>query len=358
MVPVDMLDQLYKSDLQFILRANGFTGTGNKHELIERVLASLSLSQALNSLTFTDIKALCSFFDVKYQGKQTSISALCELCGESSNGNKTTNVMHDEILSIQKELNNIVGLVGVKRKIKELIAFSTIQQKRKKLGLESVSVGRHIVFTGNPGTGKTTVARIIGRLFKAYGLVSQGGFREVKRSDLVGEYIGKSEKITSKILEEAKGGVLFIDEAYALAGENNDFGKVVIETLMVAMENYRDDIVIIVAGYKEEMEQFLNMNPGLKSRFNFFIEFDDYNDEELVNIVKVMAEENDYSLEKELEMALLDKFLNCRNSTDKFANGRLARNLFESMLLKQAIRLSETESYDDAMLQLLTIADL
>lgn len=120
--------------------------------------------------------------------------------------------------------------------------------------------------------------------------MSQGGFREVKRSDLVGEYIGESEKTTSKILEEAKGGVLFIDEAYALAGEKNDFGKVVIETLMVAMEKYRDDIVIIVAGYKDEMEQFLNMNPGLKSRFNFFIEFDDYNDEELVRIVKVMAE--------------------------------------------------------------------
>lgn len=358
MVSFELLEQLHKSDLQFILRANGFTGTGNKHELIDRVLSSLSLSQALNSLTFTDVKTLCSFFNIRYQGKQASITALCNLCGASSDTNKVADVVHDEISSIKNELNDIVGLAGVKGKIKELIAFSAIQQKRKNLGLESVSVGRHIVFTGNPGTGKTTVAGIIGRLFKAYGLVSQGGFREVKRSDLVGEYIGESEKTTSKILEEAKGGVLFIDEAYALAGEKNDFGKVVIETLMVAMEKYRDDIVIIVAGYKDEMEQFLNMNPGLKSRFNFFIEFDDYNDEELVRIVKVMAEKNDYLIEKELEIALLDKFSNCRNSTDKFANGRLARNLFESMLLKQAIRLSETESYDDAMLQLLTTADL
>ncbi|HCB1684104.1 TPA: AAA family ATPase, partial [Citrobacter braakii] len=288
---------------------------------------------------------------------QASIAELCALCGAPTNNIQIANVEHDEISTIQNELDNIVGLTGAKRKIKELIAFNTIQKKRKDLGLESVSIGRHIVFTGNPGTGKTTVARIIGRLFKAYGLVSQGGFREVSRSDLVGKYIGHSEKITSKILEEAKGGVLFIDEAYALAGEDDDFGKIVIETLMVAMENHRDDIVIIVAGYKDEMEHFLNINPGLKSRFNFFIEFDDYNNEELVNIVKLMAERNDYKIDNELEMALLDNFSNCRNSTDKFANGRLARNLFESMLLKQAIRLSEMEHYDDAMLQVLTSVD-
>lgn len=170
------------------------------------MLSSLSLSQALNSLTFTDVKTLCSFFNIKYQGKQASITALCNLCGASSDTNKVADVVHDEISSIKNELNDIVGLAGVKGKIKELIAFSAIQQKRKNLGLESVSVGRHIVFTGNPGTGKTTVAGIIGRLFKAYGLVSQGGFREVKRSDLVGEYIGESEKTTSKILEEARAG--------------------------------------------------------------------------------------------------------------------------------------------------------
>lgn len=180
MVSFELLEQLHKSDLQFILRANGFTGAGNKHELIDRVLSSLSLSQALNSLTFTDVKTLCSFFNIKYQGKQASITALCNLCGASSDTNKVADVVHDEISSIKNELNDIVGLAGVKGKIKELIAFSAIQQKRKNLGLESVSVGRHIVFTGNPGTGKTTVAGIIGRLFKAYGLVSQGGFREVR----------------------------------------------------------------------------------------------------------------------------------------------------------------------------------
>lgn len=358
MSPLDFLENLHKSDLQIILRANGNIGTGNKYELTRRVLDSMTLTQALSYLTYTDIKGLCSFFDMKYVGKQASIAELCALCNAPDNNNQIANVKHDEITSIQNELNNIIGLTSVKIKIKELIAFSTIQQKRKKLGLESVSVGRHIVFTGNPGTGKTTVARIIGRLFKAYGLVSQGGFREVRRSDLVGQHVGESEKITSKILEEAKGGVLFIDEAYALAGKGNDFGKIVIETLMVAMENYRDDIVIIVAGYKDEMEDFLNINPGLKSRFNFFIEFDDYNDEELVNIVKLMAERNDYKIDNELERALLDNFSNYRKSTDKFANGRLARNLFESMLLKQAIRLSEMERYDDAMLQVLTSVDL
>ncbi|WP_324042885.1 AAA family ATPase [Aeromonas dhakensis] len=358
MKPFDILNQLYKYDLQMVLRENGLSGTGCKSELINRALTSLHMSQILNCLTYHDIKMLCSTLNIKYNGKQASITSICNLCGAQTNLQKNTDIVCNEISSIQNELNDIVGLSSVKRKIKELIAFSTIQQKREKLGLQSVSVGRHIVFTGNPGTGKTTVARIIGKLFKSYGLVSQGGFREVKRSDLVGEYIGKSEKITNKILEEAKGGVLFIDEAYALAGDDNDFGKVVIETLMVAMENYRDDIVIIVAGYKSEMEQFLNVNPGLKSRFNFFIEFEDYSNEELVCIVKRMAERNDYTLEKELEIALIDRFSNYRNSTDMFANGRLARNLFESMLLNQAIRLSEIESYDDTLLQVLTVSDL
>ncbi len=237
-----------------------------------------------------------------------------------------------------------------------------IQQKRKEIGLESVSVGRHLVFTGNPGTGKTTVARIIGEVFEAYQLVSRGNFREVKRSDLVGEFIGESEKITQKILEEAKGGVLFIDEAYSLTGskqDKQDYGKVVIETIMIAMENYRDDMVIIVAGYKKEMEEFLKSNPGLKSRFNYFIDFEDYTDSELVKITKKMADESDYILEEQLNSALLEKFSQCRdNSDDSFANGRLARNIFESMLLKQAIRLSTQNKHGESELKLLTLEDL
>ena len=355
----ELLEQLYKIDLKDILLSHTLPATGNKADLIERITKNLSLDQALNCLNYTYIKSLCSSFNINYQGKKPSISALCQLCDSqlSSNINPTTETQ--KIAAIQKKLAGIVGLEGVKSKLKDLIAFNAIQQKRKELGLESVSVGRHLVFTGNPGTGKTTIARIVGEVFEAYGLVSRGNFREVKRSDLVGEFIGKSENITQKILEDAKGGVLFIDEAYSLAGSKEDFGKVVIETIMIAMENYRDDMVIIVAGYKNEMEEFLNSNPGLKSRFNYFIDFDDYTDNELVEIMEKKADENDYILDKKLNSVLLERFSQHRDSSDdSFANGRLARNIFESMLLKQAIRLSKQKEYSENELKLLTLEDL
>ena len=355
----DLLEKLYKTDLNEILLSNSLSTTGNKAELIERITNNLSLDQALTCLNYTDIKWLCSLSGINYQGKKTSISALCQLCDSQPSPSLSPINATQKIAAIQNKLDGIVGLGEVKSKLKDLIAFNMIQQKRKEIGLESVSVGRHLVFTGNPGTGKTTVARIIGEVFEAYGLVSRGNFREVKRSDLVGKFIGESENITQKILEDARGGVLFIDEAYSLTGSKEDFGKVVIETIMIAMENYRDDMVIIVAGYKKEMEEFLNSNPGLKSRFNYFIDFEDYTDNELVNIIEKMADKSDYILDGQLNSTLLERFSQCRRNPDEsFANGRLARNIFDSMLLKQAIRLSSMKEHDENSLKLLIPEDL
>ena len=353
-----ILEYLNKSELQEILMMCGKTKTGSKDDLINRIIEQVSFPRALEVLNYTHIKRLCSEFNVEYDGKKSSINQLCQLCNQqaSSISNNTSN--ENEILAIENELENMVGLNEVKQKIKDLIAFSKIQQERKNHGLQASSVGRHLVFTGNPGTGKTTIARIIGKVFKAYGLVRNDNFKEVKRSDLVGKYIGHSESITQKILKDAIGGVLFIDEAYSLAGDEQDFGKVVIETLMIAMENYRDEMVIIVAGYKDEMDKFLKSNPGLKSRFNYFINFEDYTNNELIEIIKSLADKNDYTIDSELEPLILEKLIKHRNNKeDSFANARLARNIFESMLLKQAIRLSSSNNLDKESLQRLTVAD-
>jgi SpoVK/Ycf46/Vps4 family AAA+-type ATPase len=167
-----------------------------------------------------------------------------------------------------EELESLVGLTTIKEDVKELMAFVKIQKLRQDSGLKSVPVSLHLVFTGNPGTGKTTVARIIGRLYKQIGVLSQGQLVEVDRSGLVAGYVGQTALKTQEQIKKAMGGVLFIDEAYALAQKDDAFGQEAIDTVLKAMEDHRDDLVVIVAGYTKPMEKFINSNPGLKSRFN------------------------------------------------------------------------------------------
>ena len=259
-----------------------------------------------------------------------------------------------------EDLDALIGLTKIKHDVKELMAFVKVQKMRKDSGLKSVPTSLHLVFTGNPGTGKTTVARIIGRLYKQIGILSKGQLIEVDRSGLVAGYVGQTAIKTQEKIQEAMGGVLFIDEAYALAGGDQDsFGQEAINTILKAMEDHRDDLIIIVAGYTEPMERFINSNPGLKSRFNKYIEFSDYTMDELMGIFDLNCRKYDYVVEEEARVqvrALLAarKFMQVEN----FANGREVRNLFEEVITNQARRLSTVKSPTEEQLRTITLEDL
>ena len=213
----------------------------------------------------------------------------------------------DELLG---DLNKLIGLEGVKAKVSDLIAFQTVQILREKQGLHSQKRTMHLAFTGNPGTGKTTVARIIGRIYKQIGLLSKGHFIEVSRTDLIAGYQGQTALKVKKVIDEAKGGVLFIDEAYSITenDHSDSYGRECLTELTKALEDYRNDLIVIVAGYTEPMNHFFASNPGLKSRFNTFIEFPDYSAEELLSIFVKLCEENDYHLADNVEECLRDIF--------------------------------------------------
>ena len=198
-----------------------------------------------------------------------------------------------------EELNELIGLDMVKADVKELINLVKVQKMREDKGMKTVPVSLHLVFSGNPGTGKTTVARILSKLYKEIGVLSKGQLVEVDRSGLVAGYVGQTAIKTQKKIEEAKGGILFIDEAYTLAKEGNDFGQEAIDTILKAMEDNRKDLVVIVAGYTNLMENFINSNPGLKSRFNKYIEFKDYSAEELIEIFDMQCRKYNYTFSTE-----------------------------------------------------------
>ena len=247
----------------------------------------------------------------------------------------------DDLLS---ELNDLVGLANVKSKVNDLIAFQTVQKLRRDNGLATSKNTLHLAFTGNPGTGKTTVARIVGRVYKQLGLLSSGHFIEVSRTDLIAGYQGQTALKVKSVIEKAKGGVLFIDEAYSITeNEHTDsYGRECLTELTKALEDYRDDLVVIVAGYTEPMKVFFESNPGLKSRFNTFIEFDDYSAEELFDILIKKCLVNDYELDSdasEKAKQIFDEAI--QNKGDQFANARFTRNLYEDIVMNQARRLAK-----------------
>ena len=244
-----------------------------------------------------------------------------------------------------EELDALIGLQAIKHDVKELIAFVKVQKLREESGLKAAPVSLHLVFTGNPGTGKTTVARIIARLYKQIGVLSKGQLVEVDRSGLVAGYVGQTALKTQEKIQEAMGGILFIDEAYALAKEGMDFGQEAVDTVLKAMEDNRDDFVVIVAGYTEPMKTFIESNPGLKSRFNKYIEFADYTMEELTAIFLSFCKKYDYVIDDE-NLERVTNLLRIRKleTLENFANAREARNLFEKIITNQARRLQEMES--------------
>lgn len=256
----------------------------------------------------------------------------------------------------QKQLESLIGLANVKNEIKSVKNLISVQQARVAKGLQSVPVSYHYVFTGNPGTGKTTVARILADIYKELGVLEKGHLVECDRAGLVAGYVGQTAIQTNKKIDEALDGVLFIDEAYALASD--DFGKEAINTLLKRMEDDRKRLVVILAGYTNEMQKFMETNPGLQSRFNHYIDFPDYSASELLDIFARLAAKQDYTISEELKTKLsshLQTLLQSKN--ENFGNARYVRNLFEKSIIKQANRLA-TKNLSEENLTLLTTDDL
>ncbi|MGN7479379.1 AAA family ATPase [Solibacillus silvestris] len=245
------------------------------------------------------------------------------------------------IADIKKELGQIVGIDSVKEYILKIEDNLKIQQLRESKGLSRTNITMHMVFTGNPGTGKTTIARVVAKYLKAIGVLSTGQLREVTRADLVGEYVGHTARLTNDVIKSALGGVLFLDEAYALArNEHDSFGIEAIDALVKGMEDYRDELVVILAGYSEEMKQFLNSNPGLRSRFPNIVHFEDYKPEEMWEITRLISKQKGYKIAdgcKDGMLRLYEKS-QIRGKNDS-GNGRLVRNVIEAAILKQSGRL-------------------
>ncbi|MDX2644035.1 right-handed parallel beta-helix repeat-containing protein [Streptomyces sp. PA03-1a] len=262
----------------------------------------------------------------------------------------------DEVLA---ELDALVGLENVKREVRSLIDLIAVGRRRREAGLKAPSPRRHLVFTGSPGTGKTTVARLYGEILATLGVLERGHLVEVARVDLVGEHIGSTAIRTQEAFERARGGVLFIDEAYALAPEDSgrDFGREAIDTLVKLMEDHREAVVVIVAGYTAEMEHFLSANPGVASRFSRTITFDDYTPVELLRIVRAQAEEHEYQLSEDTGEALY-KYFTAIPKGPAFGNGRTARQTFEAMVERHAGRLARISEPSHEELQLLYPEDL
>lgn len=265
----------------------------------------------------------------------------------------------ENIEDLKAELNELIGLDGIKKEVSNLINIVSIHKMRKEHGLKSVDMSLHMVFSGNPGTGKTTIARMMGRIYHSLGILSKGHLVEVDRSGLVAGYVGQTAAKTSKVIEEAMGGVLFIDEAYTLASKSeNDFGQEAIDTLLKAMEDHREDLIVIVAGYDGLMDTFIHSNPGLESRFNRYMHFDDYTVDEMLAILNMQLKKGEYSLDSEAVDAVKDYILASNTSSIAFGNARGVRNIFEKLMVEQANRLATSESLTREQLMCITKADV
>jgi AAA+ superfamily predicted ATPase len=280
------------------------------------------------------------------QLRRTAGPELEDLLGLSRPGAGTRTSAPRPLPELQAELDALVGLETVKEQVRALLAFLQVQARRKEHGLPEVATSQHLVFLGNPGTGKTTVARLLAEMYGAMGLLEKGHLVEVDRASLVGGYVGQTALKTDRAIRRALDGVLFVDEAYALApggGDGrHDFGAEAVETLLKRMEDYRHRLVVVVAGYPRPMRPFLDSNPGLRSRFARELSFPDHSDAELLEIARRLALEHEYELGPGSEEALARIFAGAARG-EGFGNARYARTIFEQALNRQALRLARLE---------------
>ena len=264
----------------------------------------------------------------------------------------------EKMEDLMAELDSYIGLGAVKEEVHNLINMASVYQLRRQHDLPTTDMSLHLVFTGNPGTGKTMMARMMARIYRSLDILSRGQLVEVDRSGLVAGYVGQTAIKTQKVIEKAMGGVLFIDEAYALNGRSeNDFGQEAIDTILKAMEDHRDDLVVIVAGYTDLMDRFIHSNPGLESRFNRFLLFDDYTTDEMVEIFRMQCKKGCYQLTEEAQPLIRD-YIAEESADDSFGNARGVRNLFEHVLVAQNNRLAAMEKITREDLMTITADDV
>ena len=265
----------------------------------------------------------------------------------------------EKLEDLLSELDGYTGLQAVKREVHDLIDLAKVEALRREHGLPTADLSLHMVFSGSPGTGKTTIARLMARIYHPLGILSKGQRVEVDRSGLVAGYVGQTAIKTKKVVDAALGGVLFIDEAYALnGGGENDFGQEAIDTILKAMEDHRDDLVVIVAGYEELMERFIHSNPGLESRFNRFLHFADYTAPELLEILERQCKKGCYQLSPEAREAAERLLAEAARDPAAFGNARGVRNLFERILVCQANRIAKLDHVEKEDLMGITAADV
>ena len=332
-----------------------FCNRGNSHlKLNQYEKAIVDLKKAIE-LNPQDEEAHELLYQANVEKEKNNLKTFLQ---DNSNKNNVDSVKNTaEITSI---LNALIGLNKVKDDVAQLINFLKVQKMREERGMSAQPISRHLVFLGNPGTGKTTVARLIGEIYKSLGILSKGHFVETDRAGLVGGYIGQTALKVKEVVEEAIGGVLFIDEAYSLSrNHDNDFGHEAIDTLLKMMEDNRDDLIVIVAGYTDKMKNFLQMNPGLRSRFNKTIEFEDYTPKQLVEIFELFCNKSSYNLTPSTNNYLTQVFCTLYESRDEtFGNGRLARNLYEMTINNQANRIVMIPHIDDKILSTIEQTDV
>lgn len=319
------------------------TAIVEEHNKGDTISLLKKISEAVDNPNYQiEVKRIAQLINsslIEFYGYST-IKSICQSTTDVADDTRTLQDLLDE-------LNALVGLEKVKSKVQDLIVYQKIQKMRREQNLHSAKNTLHLAFTGNPGTGKTTVARIVGRIYKQIGLLSKGHFVEVSRTDLIAGYQGQTALKVKKVIEQAKGGVLFIDEAYSITENDHtdSYGRECLTELTKALEDYREDLVVIVAGYTEPMNQFFESNPGLKSRFNTFIEFNDYSSNELDEILVSMCKKNDYILTDEVKEKIHFYFEQQTSSKDKsFSNGRLVRNLFDDLVMNHARRVINVEN--------------
>ena len=265
----------------------------------------------------------------------------------------------EKLEDLLAELDGYIGLDLIKEEVRSLINMVKIYKMRREHDLPTADLSLHMVFSGNPGTGKTMMARLMSRIYHSLGILSKGQLVEVDRSGLVAGYVGQTAIKTRKVIEKALGGVLFIDEAYALNGKSeNDFGQEAIDTILKAMEDHRDDLIVIVAGYTELMDDFVHSNPGLESRFNRFMFFPDYSVEEMMGIFDMRCKSSSYTLTEDARPLVRDYIAEESADQESFGNGRGVRNIFENIIVAQNNRLAKLDSVTREQLMEITADDI